>query len=422
MAADPAREFFEAELGKALFHLYDPAYLRHSPLLRAFGLEQSDDPVLELRHLLSEAIDALRPDEGVPHQSGAWRIYRILFYRYTEQFTQREVASDLGLSVRQLRREEKSAIAVLADRLSAQCQSLDIGLLGLVDQIQNDGPQLSPITPSQQQELDWIEKTIPRQQVDALGMIESALDTVHPLLAARDMTVDLCLPPDPVPLLANPAALRQALLHILTTAADRVPHGRIAVVVEDSSPRALCWLRITAQGASGSTIRPPDNEALAMMRKLVEVSGASLEVSEGMDAHELFGVSLRVPLAEHVPVLVIEDNADTMQLLKRYLAYSRYRFIGISDPESALDLKNYPCPRIIVLDVMMPGIDGWELLVRLRQHPKTRDVPVVVCTILPQETLALALGAAAFLRKPISRRDLLAVLDHQLELMETESR
>lgn len=422
MAIDPVRESFESELGRALLHLYDPAFLRRSPLLHAFSLNEREDPVLALRQLLNEAIEALKPDDDVPQQAGAWRIYRILFYRYTEQFTQREVASDLGLSVRQLRREEKSAIAVLGDYLCAHCQqSRDVDPLDLLSRVDDDGAQPNAITPSQEQELDWVERTIPHQQVDARAMIESALDTVRPLLGASGVSVDHSLPDDPVPLLANPTALRQALLHILTTAARRVPGGRITVEVEDPAPKALCRLSVAARGLRGSEITPVGAEALAMVRRLLDVSGASLEIAEGVTAHEPFRVTLRIPLAERVPVLVIEDNADTMQLLKRYLADSRYRFIGISDPQDALDLRSYPSPRVIVLDVMMPDVDGWELLARLGEHPKTRGVPVVVCTILPQETMALALGAAAFLRKPISRRDLLAVLDHLLEQPERVS-
>lgn len=422
MMTESVRELFEGELGRALLHLYDPAFLRRSPLLHAFCLEQREDPVLALRQLLNEAIEALKPGDGVPPLSGAWRIYRILFYRYTEQFTQREVASDLGLSVRQLRREEKTAIAVLGDYLCAHCQqSRDVDPFDVLSQIGDSGTQPNTITPSQEQELDWIEKTIPHQQVDAWGMIESALGTVRPLLGASGVLVEHSLPDDPVPLLVNPTALRQALLHILTTAARCVPRGRIEFVVEVSAPTALCRITIAALGLDGSAVTSADDEALAMMRRLVEVSGASLAVADSQAPHESFRVALRIPLAERVPVLFIEDNADTMQLFERYLADSRYRFIGVSDPQDALELRSYPSPHVIVLDVMMPGVDGWELLARLGEHPKTRGVPVVVCTILPQETMALALGAAAFLRKPISRRDLFAVLDHLLEQPETGS-
>ncbi|MDI7275566.1 MAG: response regulator, partial [Anaerolineae bacterium] len=120
---------------------------------------------------------------------------------------------------------------------------------------------------------------------------------------------------------------------------------------------------------------------------------------------------LNLPAAEQAGVLVIDDNADTLQLFQRYLAGSGYPFVGARDPEQAMALAEHLGPSVIVLDVMLPGVDGWELLGRLREHPKTRGIPVVVCTILPQEQLALALGAAAVLRKPVTRTALLEVLD-----------
>jgi CheY-like chemotaxis protein len=75
-----------------------------------------------------------------------------------------------------------------------------------------------------------------------------------------------------------------------------------------------------------------------------------------------------------------------------------------------------------VLDVMMPEQDGWTLLGQLREHPTTRGVPIIVCTILPQEQLALTLGAAEFIRKPVSRKTLLSALDRQADQLLKESR
>jgi CheY-like chemotaxis protein len=60
---------------------------------------------------------------------------------------------------------------------------------------------------------------------------------------------------------------------------------------------------------------------------------------------------------------------------------------------------------------MMPQVDGWKLLGQLREHPLSEHIPIVVCTILAQEELALSLGASAFLRKPFKRQAFLAVLD-----------
>jgi CheY-like chemotaxis protein len=113
--------------------------------------------------------------------------------------------------------------------------------------------------------------------------------------------------------------------------------------------------------------------------------------------------------------LVVDDNVDTLQLVQRYLSNSRYRFIGTSDPREVPALVEQLEMDIIVLDVMLPTIDGWELLGRLREHPKTRHTPIIVCTILSQEQLALTLGAAEFIRKPVSRETLLSALDRQTD-------
>ena len=64
---------------------------------------------------------------------------------------------------------------------------------------------------------------------------------------------------------------------------------------------------------------------------------------------------------------------------------------------------------------MLPEIDGWELLGRLREHPRTGKTPIIVCSILPQEDLALALGAATLIRKPVSQSAFLLALDQQLD-------
>jgi CheY-like chemotaxis protein len=120
-----------------------------------------------------------------------------------------------------------------------------------------------------------------------------------------------------------------------------------------------------------------------------------------------------LPAAEQIPVLVIDDNVDVLKLMERYLSSGRYRFIGVSDPQEALTQAAQWAPAIIVLDVMLPEVDGWELLGRLREHPATSNTPIIVCTILPHQQLALTLGAAGFIRKPVSRQAFLEALDKQ---------
>jgi CheY-like chemotaxis protein len=65
---------------------------------------------------------------------------------------------------------------------------------------------------------------------------------------------------------------------------------------------------------------------------------------------------------------------------------------------------------------MMPEMDGWELLQRLRNHPQTADIPVVICSVINNPDLAYSLGASLFLPKPVSRDDVLEAL-RQLDVL-----
>ena len=134
-----------------------------------------------------------------------------------------------------------------------------------------------------------------------------------------------------------------------------------------------------------------------------------------MDASNMaFKAIMHFPMDIAMPVLVIDDNEDILHLIQRYLTDTVYYFVGARNSDEALNLAKELNPRAVLMDVMLPGIDDWELLGRLRAHPTLQGVPIIVCTILPQEELALALGAAAYLRKPINREVLLATLDQQV--------
>ena len=112
-------------------------------------------------------------------------------------------------------------------------------------------------------------------------------------------------------------------------------------------------------------------------------------------------------------MLAVDDNPDTLHLFSRYAANTRYNVIGVRQPVQVVALAEKVAPQIVVLDVMLPEVDGWQLLGQLHAHPALDRVPIIVCTILPQERLAHALGASAFLRKPVGREEFLAALDAQ---------
>ncbi len=152
-----------------------------------------------------------------------------------------------------------------------------------------------------------------------------------------------------------------------------------------------------------------------MIRQLVAIAGGTSDVRAQRGA-ESFAADLAFPILEQIPVLVVDDNADTLRLLGRYLTGTRYRFVGTTDPAQVIALCERESPRVIVVDVMLPEVDGWDILGRVRSHPATRAIPVIMCSILSEEPLALALGAAAFLRKPVSRATLLAALERETSM------
>ena len=118
---------FLRDLQAVLHNLYDPFSLRQSPLIRAFGLEKRSNPGLALQDLIIQSVQDLRPRSEVPPQSNAWRLFNILTYRFIEQTNQAAVADAIGLSVRQLRREEHDSIQVLAESLWSRNRDPDGG-------------------------------------------------------------------------------------------------------------------------------------------------------------------------------------------------------------------------------------------------------------------------------------------------------
>jgi CheY-like chemotaxis protein len=107
------------------------------------------------------------------------------------------------------------------------------------------------------------------------------------------------------------------------------------------------------------------------------------------------------PGAAERTVLVIEDEASSARLLQTYLREAGYGVQLASDGEAGLGMAKANPPVAIVLDVLLPGIDGWEVLRRLKSDEILRDVPVIIATVVDERGVGLALGAVDYLVKPI---------------------
>ena len=99
-----------------------------------------------------------------------------------------------------------------------------------------------------------------------------------------------------------------------------------------------------------------------------------------------------------------------INLFRRYLTGHPYQIIEAADSSQAIELARKIKPQLIILDVMLPRQDGWEVLQNLKNHPMTLKIPVLMCSVLELPDVAVSLGADAYLKKTPSRTEFLRVL------------
>jgi len=109
-------------------------------------------------------------------------------------------------------------------------------------------------------------------------------------------------------------------------------------------------------------------------------------------------------------VLAIDDNPDVISLINNALENSPYRVIGVSDSSKAVEVVQQLQPIAVTLDVMMPEVNGWQILHQLRANPATAAIPVIMLTVLEDRSAAHVLGADEYLVKPVERDTLLNTL------------
>lgn len=409
-----ASSWFADQLKTALASLYDPTVLRTSPLVELLGASQRGDPVAGLRSALTESIESIRPSGNTPHETRAWRAYQILRRRYIEGLGQRQVAANLGLGVRQLQREEKLAREMLAEHIWT-VYGLQAKLPADAGVPEEDREPLSEAAEDPvEEELEWLRSSVPVQLTNVSELLEEILKTIEPLTRKFGVAVTYEISQALHAPLRAPI-LRQALVDIASTVLGYARGGLLSFEVK-CLPESVRIL-LKAYDGSPSPVEAPAGraESLAMAERLVQICDGTFQITTDIerasDPQLVFGACLTIQVAQQKSVLVIDDNVDSLQLMQRYLAGTPYLFIGAQDAQSGMELAVKHRPSAILLDIMMLSQDGWSVLGQLREQIQTSHIPVIVCTLLSQRDLALALGAAGFLRKPIKRAELLANLD-----------
>ncbi|MCK5339439.1 MAG: response regulator, partial [Desulfobulbaceae bacterium] len=110
-------------------------------------------------------------------------------------------------------------------------------------------------------------------------------------------------------------------------------------------------------------------------------------------------------------VLAIDDNPEVIELIRKNIG-NDYNVVGLLNGEKAVAEARAMRPDIITLDIIMPRKDGWQVLQELKNTPETRDIPVIILSIVDDKRMGFSLGAAEYLVKPIDKQLLLQKLQH----------
>jgi CheY-like chemotaxis protein len=420
---------FVQDVRAALSHLYDPAYLQNHSLAAALDGEGRLDGVTRaqrVRRLLLDCIEALAPQElPGPHSAAARanaaaRAYALLTYHYVDGLSIPEICERLAISQRQAYREHLKGVEAVAslvrERLGSGSRQAAASRGPAGEEPWPGRPAIDRLSLAEA-EVQRLRQALRVTAVELAEILDSAATLMTPRLNAAGVSVH-CIRPEPCPpVMADRTQLRQVLLNLFSEGLARGATDELTIVVtaagahlqvEMSAPLAAA-----SRPAAAAQLAAEEDVGLAVARSLLAAQGGRLidvGVSEGrwQATVDLLGAGRRAA------VLVVDDNADIVALFRRYLGGHALSVVGVTDGRDAVRIAAELHPCLAILDVMMPNLDGWEVLQALRASEACAGIPIVICSILHEPQLAAAMGASDYLTKPVAQADFLQMLQRWL--------
>jgi GAF domain-containing protein/DNA-binding response OmpR family regulator len=286
-------------------------------------------------------------------------------------------------------------------------------------------------------------------EVNLGDLITSAMSTAVGLTKDKPIELIKLVPTDLPVVRADPTRIRQVLINFLSNAGKFTEEGSITVFAEVvADDLGLPEIKVSVRD-TGVGIAKEDQErlflpfsqvdasptrkvggsglGLSISRLLIELHGGRIGVQSEPGAGSTFYFTLPLTnfelsrqlgshLVEGLPhekiILTIDDDRAVLNLYERYLVDHGYRVVPLVDPSRAVEVALKIHPFAITLDIMMPRIDGWQVLEALKGDQGTRDIPVIICSIVENQEKGLSLGAVGYLTKPLLEEDLIKALDH----------
>ena len=280
--------------------------------------------------------------------------------------------------------------------------------------------------------------------------LEYCLSMVRERALKQRILLSLEVDPEVGLLDADRLRFRQVVLNLLSNAVKFTPDGGrvdirasirdrdLVVEVVDTGPGVAAEDRQRIFDSFQQGARHPGQTegtglGLTLSKRILELHGGRIWVESEAGQGSTFGFALPAgsgePALTSVPqvgldsglpaeltpgpgptVVVVEDDRRSFDLLRVYLEAAGARVVSARDGEEGLDTVRSLSPAGVVLDILLPGIDGWEVLARLKADPGTAAIPVIVVSMLDERGRGFALGAAEYLVKPVGKDQLMAAL------------
>ena len=284
------------------------------------------------------------------------------------------------------------------------------------------------------------------ERINLADSVQTALSALEPLARTKGITIDSDSGPG-LHLVADPTKLKQMLLNLGSNAIKFTPQGgRVSI----RTRQVESWIEIavtdTGIGIAEADLSRLFREfqqldaghgrqqegtglGLALTKRFAELHGGEVKVKSAQGEGSTFTLRLPVSAIEssqapiyerlrigpsdaHLPlILVVEDNAEAAEILARHLEGGGFRMKIARTGNEALTMARELKPAAITLDILLPEIDGWEVLRRLKADQLTWNIPVVVVSVSDNPSLGHALGATDYFVKPVDREALLSRLN-----------
>ena len=410
--ATPMSDFgqFRTDLREALNRLHDPGFVPTDIIYEVVGCDSAAGAAPLQARLIAE-ISEFQPPPDVSPDNLESRVYTSLSMRYLQECTQEETAAQLHISTRHAQRIQAEATHVLARRLWQRWSDEQPA----APLARNTGDQsaedmgVEPVPASawhaqMEREMASLDQRHPQATAGVGDAIEESTELIAVLAERHGTHIAVgFIQPDLVAEV-HPSALRQTLITALSGLLSHVA-GPITIYAGLEHGDIL----ITLTGPESSSSQETDKQ---LKQSIALPSRAAVDVRHE-DGHVF--VWLKFPAVGGRTVLVVEDNPDMVHFFRRSTAGTPYRIVHIGQGAKLYEAIEATHPDIIVLDVMLPDVDGWKLLTHLREAPASLDIPIIVCSVIKEEELALALGAKRFLSKPVQPRLFVETLNQVLD-------